>query len=132
MRAARRGAALIVITAVIAVIAATVLVACTGPPHRVAPTSATSSSARPSVPEQSAPPAPTSLPTYRQYPVPSSVANDPAKLTQVKIVSCQVSAGVGATATGAVHNTGSRPATYDITVFSPATARPRSTTRRRR
>jgi hypothetical protein len=73
------------------------------------------------VPTQSAPPAPTRAPTYSQYPVPTTVANDAGKHKQVQIDSCS-SSGNSAAATGTVHNTGPAKASYDITVFftSPA------------
>jgi hypothetical protein len=113
------------IAAVIAAIAiiALALTACTGAKHAPPAPSTTAGPSR-SIPQQAAPPPPTSLPTYRQYPVPSSVRDVAAKRKQVRIDSC-ASTGSRATATGTIHNSGPKSASYDITVFftsSTATA----------
>jgi hypothetical protein len=89
--------------------------ACTGSKHQSTGPSANSSPSI-SIPVQSAPPAPTAVPTYTQYPVPTTVANDADKHKQVALKGCS-STPDGAAAAGTVHNTGSKSASYDITVF---------------
>jgi hypothetical protein len=87
--------------------------ACTAARHQAipAPTSATV----PTPPPIIVTPA-TTLPTYSQYPLPDQVADNSAKHKQVQVSGC-ASTGSAATATGTVHNTGSKSARYDITVF---------------
>lgn len=59
---------------------------------------------------------PTTLPTYSQYPLPAKIADNAAKHNQVHVSGC-ASTGSAATATGTVHNPGSKSVRYDITVF---------------
>jgi PBP1b-binding outer membrane lipoprotein LpoB len=94
------------------------LTGCSGSKHAPPASSTPASSASSSglIPQPAAPPAPTSLPTYRQYPVPSTVRDDPTKRQQVHIDSC-ASTGSDATARGTIRNSGSKRVSYDITVF---------------
>ncbi len=82
------------------------LTACTTAKHRSEPAPSSSSSPIP-IPTEPAPAQPTSLPTYVQYSVPASVANDADKHKQVQVTGCS-SSGSGASATGTVHNTGTQ------------------------
>jgi hypothetical protein len=102
----------------VAVCIALALTGCSGAKHAPPASSASSAPGGSSraIPQQAAPPAPTSLPTYVQYPVPATVRDDPSKRQQVHIDSC-ASTGSGASATGTIHNSGSKSASYDITVF---------------
>jgi hypothetical protein len=91
------------------------LTACTTAKHQSAPGPSLSSSTIP-IPTEPAPSQPTSLPTYVQYSVPASVPNDAGKHKQVQVTSCSSSAS-GASASGTVHNTGTKSTSYAITVF---------------
>jgi PBP1b-binding outer membrane lipoprotein LpoB len=107
----RRGQASIAVIATIAL----ALTGCSGATH-TPPVRSSEPSSSGSIPQQAAPAAPTSLPTYIQYPVPATVRDVAAKRQQVHIDSCS-STGSGASATGTIHNSGSKPVSYDITVF---------------